>query len=170
MKIIQKDADVLIFEENPASNPNKVLFILPVIGVILSHLNSQVDISAALIEIIEIEAILCFFFSLFFLFRKLYPVKITINKSKDNLVIDNLNLFFYFTSQPQTIQVKKIKEIFYYPWSLITTSAWTRSSMVFVLDDESKITINLPDNILFFKNYENIGKKIAEFIQVPFTM
>lgn len=173
MNIKQDDAQILIFEENPATNPNKLLFLLPIIGVILSRLNEQVNIMGALLEIVEIEAILGVFFLLLFLFRKFFPVKVKIDKANDSLAITNLNIFFLFTPQPVTIPLQKIKEIQHYPFALFPTSLFTRSKLVFIVDDENgtrEVAINIPDNIFFFKNYENIGKKIATFIGVSFTM
>jgi hypothetical protein len=175
MQIIKEDAEILKFEEYPnASGDKKALIItLAILLLILSYgfFTNNINISDLILSLI------CWaiFIYIFTLFSKKYSIKVTVDKKTNLLSISRfLPDISSFKRSPVEIPIQDIKKIEYDTWHpfpfYIVNFITTLGKLTFILNNDTKVELHTFGFLVSYKNYGNIGKKIADYINVPFEM
>jgi hypothetical protein len=73
------------------------------------------------------------------------------------------------------LQLQPIKKVEYFTWTspfpfFLLNFILNRGKLVFILNDNSTVDITTLGFLVSYKKYGNIGKKIADYINVPFEM
>jgi hypothetical protein len=176
MKIIHEDTDILIFEEKPNKNLDKKALLITIILVILFLLQGLFYYkSITLFDVLFGIAIWSVIFIMFFILGQRYTIKVKIDKEVNLISIAGfLPLEFSWKRSPVEISIQSVKRIEYdtwdpypfYPMNFITTLG----KLVFILNDDSTVELHAFGFLVSYESYGNIGKKIADYIGVPFKM
>jgi hypothetical protein len=174
MKIIREDENTLMFEEHPNANPNKKALLTTIILVLLfSFVGSfkSIDMSELLFAVV----IWSFIFCMFFMLGQKFTIKVRIDKKMNLVSISGfLPQTFSWERKPVEIPINLIKKIEYDTWKpyplYLINFITTLGALIFILHDDSKVKLRAYSFLVSYKNYGDIGKKIAQYINVPFEM
>lgn len=170
MKVQKENTDILIFEEHPRIKPDKIaIFTILILVFLLATsglLTNRIIFSDLILPLILI-LILIF---LFVFFSASYTVRVTIDRKSNQLLIsdkynENIN-----------IPLNHITQIEYHTWapteiyyiSMLQGYFINSGKLVFKLNDNTEVCMNIKHILTGIINYNTIGKKIAEYINVPF--
>ncbi len=104
---------------------------------------------------------------MFFILGQRYTIKVKIDKKTNLLSISGfLPPNFSWERKPVEIPIQIIQKIEYdtwkpYPFHLFNVIT-TLGTLVFILNDNSKVKLRAFGFLVSYKNYGNIGKKIAD--------
>jgi hypothetical protein len=176
MKIIHEDADILIFEEKPNKKPDKKALSITITLVILFLLLGLFYYkNITLFDVLFGIVIWSVIFIMFFILGQKYTINIKIDKKANLISISGfLPPVFSWERKPIEIPMQLVKGIEYdtwepypfYPLNFITTLG----KLVFILNDDSTVELRAFGFLVSYKIYGDIGKKIADYISVPFKM
>lgn len=171
MKVQNETTDKLIFEEHPRVKPVKIAVFIILILVFLfitsGLLTKRIIFSDLILPLILILIIIF----LFVFFSASYLVRVIIDRKSNQIsILDKYN-------QDINIPLNRVNKIEYRTW--VPNEIWSMpiwqgflinsEKLVFKLNDNSEVSMNIKHILTGIINYNNIGKKIAGYLNVPFT-
>jgi hypothetical protein len=175
MKIIQEDANTLIFEEYPNASVDKRALLITLAIILISFLYGLFTNFITITDLIFTLICWSIFICIFILLSKKYSIKVKVDKKINQLSISRfLPDITSLKRSPVEIPIQDIKKIEYdtwdpfpfYPLNFLTTLG----KLTFILHDDTKVELRTLGFLVSYKNYGNIGKKIADYINVPFEI
>lgn len=162
MEKTRENKDKLIIKEYPAK-PSFLIYTVPFFLTLAAYVPlPHVTFSKVLVSFIIFSLIIYSPLYIYFLYRKKYPLTITLDRNENILTISHITIL-----NPDTIKlpIRNINRIIFKPSGafggyLIIDSC----KLTFIMENNE--TFNMTGNIFYFEAYERIAKKISDYLQI----
>lgn len=167
---------MLIFEDRPLTHPDKRALTITISALIVIIFTG---LSQGYIRFHDLLFGLLFWTAIMvcsLAYGQLYPVRVKINKPHNVVSLSNLSSRWnpWGPNKVETAlsSIRKIQHSTWtspYPFYLFNF-IFNWGKLVFILDENRRVEINTLGFLVSYKNYANIGKRIADYINVPFDI
>jgi hypothetical protein len=176
MKIVREDEYILLFYALPTiRKPTKTtLLFIAVLGTIVTSnlliegIKNRSLLGPLIAYVLILFSGLLAFCAIGYVILKCYPAKVEVNRKTDLITFTNVDMLFPFRRDHIEIPLSKVKTIEYLRLSNFMFVGIGSGELVFVLDDNREIRVQSVLLMQLFKDDEAAGKRIAQYLHVPF--